>query len=93
MSINYPAQHYICYTHTLVSPWRHIIKYLHNTALYICYNQINISDPETVMKVKVADLEGLLTQNCGIIVMKVKVEDPEDLGGSSNIQEYMLLSC
>ena len=45
------------------------------------------------MKVKVADLEGLLTQNCGIIVMKVKVEDPEDLGGSSNIQEYMLLSC
>ena len=45
------------------------------------------------MKVKVADLEGLLTQKRGIIVMKVKVEDPEDLGGSSNIKEYMLLLC
>ena len=42
------------------------------------------------MKVKVADLEGLLTQKRGMIVMKGKVED---LGGSSNIQEYMLLSC
>ena len=45
------------------------------------------------MKVKVADLEGLLTQKRGMIIMKVKVEDPEDLGGSSNIQEYMLLLC
>ena len=42
---------------------------------------------------KVADLEGLLTQKRGMIVMKVKVEDSEDLGGSSNIQEYMLLLC
>ena len=31
------------------------------------------------MKVKVADLEGLLTQNCGIIVIKVKVADLEGL--------------
>ena len=45
------------------------------------------------MKVKVADLEGLLTQKRGMIIMKVKVEGPEDLGGSSNIQEYMLLLC
>ena len=44
-----------------------------------------------LMKVKVADLEGLLTQKRGMFVMKVKVKDPEDLGGSSNIKEYMLL--
>ena len=48
---------------------------------------------QILMKVKVADLEGLLSQKRGMIIMKVKVEDPEDLGGSSNIQEYMLLSC
>ena len=46
-----------------------------------------------VMKVKVEDLEGLLTQKHGMIVMKVKVEDLEGLGGSSNIQEYLLLLC
>ena len=45
------------------------------------------------MKVKVADLEGLLTQKHGMIVMKVKVEDLQGLGGSSNIQEYQLLLC
>ena len=45
------------------------------------------------MKVKVEDLEGLLTQKHGIIVMKVKVEDLEGLGGSSNIQKYLLLLC
>ena len=43
------------------------------------------------MKVKVEDLEGLLTQKHGMIVMKVKVEDLQGLGGSSNIQEYQLL--
>ena len=43
------------------------------------------------MKVKVADLEGLLTQKHGMIVMKV--EDLQGLGGSSNIQEYQLLLC
>ena len=36
-----------------------------------------------VMKVKVEDLEGLLTQKHGMIVMKVKVEDLEGLGGQS----------
>ena len=46
-----------------------------------------------VMKVKVEDLEGLLTQKHGMIVMKVKVEDLEGLGGSSNIQKYLLLLC
>ena len=45
------------------------------------------------MKVKVEDLEGLLTQKHGIIVMKVKVEELEGLGGSSNIQKYLLLLC
>ena len=45
------------------------------------------------MKVKVADLEGLLTQKHGMIVMKVKVEDLQGLGGFSNIQEYQLLLC
>ena len=43
------------------------------------------------MKVKVEDLEGLLTQKHGMIVMKV--EDPKGLGGSLNIQEYLLLLC
>ena len=46
-----------------------------------------------VMKVKVVDLEGLLTQKRGMIIIKVKVKDPEDLEGSSNIKEYMLLLC
>ena len=46
-----------------------------------------------VMKVKVADLEGLLTQKRGMILRKVKVEDLKDLEGSSNIKEYMLLLC
>ena len=36
-----------------------------------------------VLKVKVEDLEGLLTQKHGVIVMKVKVEDLEGLGGQS----------
>ena len=35
------------------------------------------------MKVKVEDLEGLLTQKHGVIAMKVKVEDLEGLGGQS----------
>ena len=39
------------------------------------------------------DLEGLLTQKHGVIVMKVKVEDLKGLGGSLNIQEYLLLLC
>ena len=43
------------------------------------------------MKVKVEDLEGLLTQKHDMIVMKV--EDPKGLGGSLNIQEYLLLLC
>ena len=46
-----------------------------------------------VMKVKVEDLEDLLTHKHSMIVMKVKVEDLEGLGGSSNIQEYLLLLC
>ena len=43
-----------------------------------------------VLKVKVEDLKGLLTQKHGMIVMK---EDPKGLGGSLNIQEYLLLLC
>ena len=39
------------------------------------------------MKVKVEDLEGLLTQKHVMIVMKV--EDPKGLGESLNIQEYL----
>ena len=39
------------------------------------------------------DLEGLLTQKHGVIVMKVKMEDLEGFGGSSDIQEYLLLLC
>ena len=46
-----------------------------------------------VLKVKVEDLKGVLTQKHGMIVMKVKVEDLEGLGGSLNIQEYLPLSC
>ena len=40
-------------------------------------------DQNFLMKVKVEDLEGLLTQKHGVIVMKVKVEDLEGLGGQS----------
>ena len=40
-------------------------------------------DQNFLMKVKVEDLEGLLTQKHGMIVMKVKVEDLEGLGGQS----------
>ena len=36
-----------------------------------------------VLKVKVEDLKGLLTQKHGMVVMKVKVEDLEGLGGQS----------
>ena len=43
-----------------------------------------------VLKVKVEDLKGLLTQKHGLIVMK---EDPKGLGGSLNTQEYLLLIC
>ena len=53
-------------------------------------------DQNFLMKVKVEDLEkveDLLTQKHGMIVIKVKVEDSEDLVGSSNIQEYMPLLC
>ena len=35
------------------------------------------------MKVKVEGLEGLLTKKHGVIVMNVKVEDLEGLGGQS----------
>ena len=41
-------------------------------------------DQNFLMKVKVEDLEGLLTQKHGMIVMKVKVEDLEVLGGQSS---------
>ena len=40
-------------------------------------------DQNFLMKVKVEDLEGLLTQKHSVIVMKVKVEDLEGLGGQS----------
>ena len=47
----------------------------------------------TVMKVKVEDMEGILTQKHSLIVKKVKEEDLEGLGESSNIQEYLLRLC
>ena len=51
---------------------------LPNLALYLLQ-----PDQNFLMKVKVEDLEGLLTQKHGMIVMKVKVEDLEGLGGQS----------
>ena len=73
MSINYPAQHYICYTHTLEDTL---------SSIYTTQHSISVTTRSE-----------FLTQKHGMIVMKVKVEDLEGLGGSLNIQEYLLLLC
>ena len=78
MSINYPAQHYIC-TPTLWCLLEDRLSSIYTTQpLYLLQ-----PDQNFLMKVKVEDLEGLLTQKHGVIVMKVKVEDLEGLGGQS----------
>ena len=73
---------YLLHPHSLKTHYQVFTQ--HNT-LYLLQ-----PDQNFLMKVKVEDLEGLLTQKHGVIVMKVKLED---LGGSLNIQEYLLLLC
>ena len=57
-------------------------------AAWYCSNLLLTVDGMFVMKVKVEDLEGLLTQKHGMVVMKVKEEDLEAPQTSRSICFY-----
>ena len=61
---------YLLHTHSGVSLKTHYQVFTQHNTLYLLQ-----PDQNFLMKVKVEDLEGLLTQKHGVIVMKVKVED------------------
>ena len=69
---------YLLHPHSGVSLKTHYQVFTQHSTLYLLQ-----PDQNFLMKVKVEDLEGLLTQKHGVIVMKVKVEDLEGLGGQS----------
>ena len=78
---------YLLHPHTTgVSLKTHYQVFTQHSTLYLLQ-----PDQNFLMKVKVEDLEGLLTQKHGMFVMKVKVEDLAGLVGSSTIQENLLL--